>query len=131
MKPNSIPVLRGWPLLQVPDGRGELHYRSPEAGIREMIRVILLTRPGEQLMRPHFGAGLALFLGEPNTIETRRRIHDRVRESLAKWEPRIQVERVDVDEIASEPGQVSVDIVYRVRRTGVAETLGLTLELGN
>jgi len=30
--------------------------------------VILMTEPGERLMREHFGCGLRKFLFEPNTV---------------------------------------------------------------
>jgi hypothetical protein len=120
----------GFPLLPVPDQRGELHFPSLEKSVRDSIEVILRTRPGEQLMRPEFGAGLENFVGEPNTIATRRTIHDRIVESLGRWESRIDVERVDVLEVDGAPSRIRVEIVYRLRRTGLVQQLGLTMDLG-
>src|SRR5919199_2411883 len=94
--PFAPPI--GWPLLPVPDAAGQLNYPDLATSVRESIRVILSTTPGEQLMRPTFGAGLSSLLEQSNTIGTRRRIHDLVAEALELWEPRIQVERVDVQE---------------------------------
>jgi phage baseplate assembly protein W len=120
----------GFPLLPVPDERGELHFPTLDASVRQSIEVILRTRPGEQLMRPEFGAGLEELVGEPNVLATRRRIRDLVANSLAQWEPRIDVERVDVLEADGAPTHVRVEINYRLRRTGVVQGLGLTLDLG-
>ena len=64
----------GWPLLPQPDETGSLAYPTLEQSVRDQIRIILLTRPGEQLMRPEFGAGLENYVHEPNTLATRRRI---------------------------------------------------------
>ena len=61
----------GWPLLPVPR-EGSLHYPSLEESIKQCIKIILLTRPGEQLMRPWFGAGLSRFLHQSNTLEIRQ-----------------------------------------------------------
>ena len=120
----------GWPLLPLPDDHGELAYPvALEASVRQQLQVILSTRPGEQLMRPGFGAGLTDFLGEPDTIATRRRILDRVTESIAQWEPRIEVNRVDVNDLPARPGWLRVEIGYRLRRTGQVMTLGVNLEL--
>jgi phage baseplate assembly protein W len=80
-------------------------------------------------MRPGFGAGLEAYLHEQNTILTRRRIRDLVAESLDRWEKRIEVDRVDVNEVANDPGQVRVDILYRLRRTGTVQQIGMTLQL--
>ena len=97
--------------------------------MRESIRVILSTRPGEQLMRPDFGAGLDRLLHEPNTLATRRSIRDLVQASLARWERRILLDRVEVWEVSSEPSHVSVEIAYRLARTGAAATMHLTVQL--
>lgn len=124
---NPLPI--NWPLFAAPDANGELQYPSLEASIRQAIRIILSTRPGEQLMRPEFGAGLEDFVHEPNTLTTRRRIYDRITEELARWESRILLDRVDVSEVAGQPTQVRVEILYRLRRTGAPQQMGLTMDL--
>jgi len=127
-KPRAPSI--GWPLLPFPDRNGELTYPPVLAeSVRQQLQVILSTRPGEQLMRPGFGAGLAEFLGEPDTITTRRRIHDRVSESVGRWEPRVEVDRVEVNDLPGRPGWLRIELGYRLRRTGQIMTLGVNLEL--
>ena len=120
----------GWPLLPFPDQNGELAYPAVLAeSVRQQLQVILSTRPGEQLMRPGFGAGLTEFLGEPDTITTRRRVFDRVNEAIVQWEPRVDIDRVDVNDLLGRPGWLRIEIGYRLRRTGQIMTLGVNLEL--
>jgi phage baseplate assembly protein W len=104
-------------------------YPSLSDSVRQSIQVILRTRAGEQLRRPQFGAGLVNFLEEPNTVTTRRQIQDLIAQSLTQWEPRIQLERVGVEEVADEPASVRIEIAYRLQRTGVVQQLGVTLDL--
>src|SRR5688572_31899225 len=112
---NTLPnPLLGWPLLPLPDEQGQLTWPTLEASVRELIRVVLSTRPGEQLMRPDFGAGLELLLHEPNTLATRRQIRDLVQEALTRWEKRILLDRVEVREVEDEPDHVRVEIGYRL-----------------
>jgi hypothetical protein len=40
------------------------------------------------------------------------------------------VDDVAVSPVATDPAQVRVEIAYRLRRTGVARRLGVTLDLG-
>lgn len=120
----------GWPLLPQLDADGRLSFPSLDDSIRQAIRVILQTRPGEQLMRPEFGAGLSAFLHESNSLTTRRRIRDVVSEALSRWEDRVLLDRVDVSEVPGEPTRVRVVIGYRLKRTGVSQQLGLTVEVG-
>lgn len=121
----------GWPLLSVPDDNGELHYPNLAQSVRQMIEVLLSTRPGEQLMKPGFGAGLENLLSEPNTVATRARIKDLVDDALKRWEPRIAVEGIAVDPVSDAasgvPDGVRVEIAYRLKRTGAPARVGLTL----
>ena len=71
----------GWPLLPVPQN-GTLRYPNLNESIKQYIKVVLLTRKGELLMRPKFGAGLAQFLHQPNVLETRHRIQQTVLQAL-------------------------------------------------
>ena len=131
MIPKPLPPapIVGFPLLPRPDQDGELSFGTPEASVREAIQVILSTRPGEQLMRPDFGGGLATMLGRQNTIETRRAIQDLVTTSLQRWEPRVAVVRVDVNELPDAPSRIRVEIVYRLQRTGALQQTGLLMDL--
>jgi phage baseplate assembly protein W len=127
---NRVPgPLLGWPLLPLPDENGQLSWPSLETSVQGLIRVVLSTRPGEQLMRPDFGAGLELLLHEPNTLATRRRIRDSVQDALTRWERRIVLDRVDVREVEGEPSHVRVEIGYRLARTGAPGGVALTVQL--
>jgi phage baseplate assembly protein W len=121
--------LLGWPLFALPDENGNLDYPTLEDSVRQLIRVILSTRPGEQLMRPDFGGGLDTLLNEPNTLATRRRIRDLVQDALSRWERRILLDRVEAWEVDGDPGQVRVEIAYRLARTGAPAQMGLTVQL--
>lgn len=119
----------GFPLRFKPNDQGRLIYPTLAESVSQMIEVLLRTRPGEQLMRPTFGGGLADFLHEPNTTTTRRRIHDAVTNTLNRYEPRIFLDRVEVNEVPEEPSHLRIEIAYRLRRTGSAQQLGLTMML--
>lgn len=122
----------GWPLLQVPDRNGEMTYPGSLAeSARQQLRVLLSTRPGEQLMRPGYGAGLTEFLGQPNNVTTRKRIYDRVAEAIGRWETRITIDRINVDEVPGNRGWLRVEVAYRLRRTGQMQSIGVSVEVGN
>ena len=83
-----------FPLRLTPEGR--LAWSDGEANVRESIRILLLTAQGERLRRPDYGAGLERFLFEPNVPTTWRAIEESIRRQLANWEPRVQVEAIQV-----------------------------------
>jgi len=122
--------LWSWPLLGgVEDGR--LPWTGGNESIRESMLNILLTRPGERLMRPEFGAGLREFIHYPNTETTRSLIADAARRAVERWEPRVQVEDVQVAPDPRRLSHVSLSIHYRIRYDGTREELGFALNLGS
>lgn len=126
---NLAPLQLGWPLSpQTEDGT--LIYPSLEQSIRDQIKIILVTRPGEMLLQPAFGAGLEDLLHEPNTLTTRRRLRDLITANVARWEPRVQLDQVEVWVIDSRPDAVRVEIAYRIRRTGAPGQFHFDLALG-
>jgi phage baseplate assembly protein W len=119
----------GWPFLPVPQG-GQLTYPALEQSVKDSIRVILMTRPGEQLMRPRYGAGLQNFLDDGNTVALRSQIQNTVLQALQNYENRITVDAVDVDPVAGSPAEVQVVIHYRLLRTNAPQQIGVTMQMG-
>jgi phage baseplate assembly protein W len=118
-----------WPFLPLPQN-GQLVFPTLDQSVRDSIRIILTTRPGEQLMRPRFGAGLQNFLDDGNTISVRRQIQSTILDNLSAYETRIVVDRVDVDPIPNAPSEVHVQIYYRLLRTNAAQQVGITMQVG-
>jgi phage baseplate assembly protein W len=130
MSASQLPrPLIGWPLFALPDERGQLEWPDLESSVRQLIRVILSTRPGEQLMRPEFGAGLDRLLHAPTTLPPRRQIRDWVIDSLGRWERRILLDRVEVFEVLDKPSDLRVEIAYRLARSGTPGALAVTVRL--
>ncbi len=127
-EPLPRPLI-GWPLFAVPDADGRLDWPGLEASVRQAIRVILSTRPGEQLMRPEFGAGLDRLLHAPNKLSTRRQLRDWTMSALSRWEHRILLDRVDVLEVPGRPSELRVEIAYRLARSGAADAVAVTVRL--
>src|ERR1700704_1881865 len=106
----------GWPFAVKPS-EGRLPFARYEDDIEQAIQIILLTSRGERLMLPEFGAGLRDFVFEPNSEVTRARMQESVRTSLVDWEPRIDVERVEVTPGDEAPNLVLIHVDYVVRAT--------------
>ena len=112
----------GWAFPVCPTG-GQIDMASHEEDIRQSIRIILGTDRGELLMRPDFGAGLNDFVFYPVTATTLHRIRARVEEALIDWEPRIDVEQVDVTSEPADRAKVLIDVRYQVRATNTQANL--------
>ncbi len=108
---------------------GRLVWSSGEENVRESIRLILMTEPGERLMREGFGCGLRRFLFEPNTATTRALIRTQIMRSIGEWEPRVQIEAVDVDPDPDEPRMVNVSLTFRLIATQSIGRLAMSMQI--
>lgn len=111
-----------------PDGR--LAWSEGADNVRESIRVILATERRERLRLPEFGGGLTRYLFEPNIPATHRLIQERITQALGRWEPRIELESVEVATDPSDPRAAVASVRYRLVTTGTPDRVDLTLRLG-
>src|ERR687889_1464047 len=102
--------------LQV-DRRGGIALASDETDVDQAIHLILSTAPGERPMRPEFGCGVHDFVFDTIDAETIGRMETEIRYSLDRWEPRIEVEKVDFDLDGVQRGELTITIGYRIRAT--------------
>ncbi len=104
-----------WPLGV--DHTGSLRMTNGGGDVEDSIAVVLMTAPGERLMRPQFGCRIWDLLFEPVTANLVGLIRQAVRDALAQWEPRIEVDDVRPVPDDDNPGLVRIEIDYRVRAT--------------
>ncbi len=110
-----------------PDGR--MAWSVGETNVHESIRIILSTEPGERLRLPAFGAGLRRFLFEPNTLATHTLIKQAIGEALKRWEPRIQLESVEVAADGQDTETAIATLTYRLVATQVQERLSVAVSV--
>lgn len=97
--------------------------------IKQSIKTILSTLPGERVMLPNFGGSIRDFLFEPMDPETAEDIKDRIETSLEDEEPRISVKRVQViPDYSNQLYRISVQYRNNISNerdefTGVVRTL--------
>jgi phage baseplate assembly protein W len=113
----------GWAFPPKLDPDGTISEAIYEEDIRQAIRIILGTNPGERVMRPDFGAGLNAFVFEPISTTTMTLIQNQVQTALVDWESRIEVHEVVVQSAPNEAMKLLIDITYRVRVTNAVANL--------
>jgi uncharacterized protein len=121
----------GWGFPVKTDNEGKFDIAQYEESVRQSIWIILGTAKGERVMRPDFGCGIYDLVFEVNDDTTAGRITEAVREALLAFEPRIDLQDVQVrPDHQSEVMLISID--YEVRSTNNAFNLvyPFYLELG-
>ena len=97
------------------DRQGRTATAGTEDHVRDMIEQLLFTMPGERVMRPTFGSGLAQLVFEPNSAELATAIEFLVQGSLQQWLGNLIV--VEAVQVASAESTIEVRVQYMLRRT--------------
>jgi|SRR5580704_15852428 phage baseplate assembly protein W len=107
----------GWAFPVGVDARGAVALASGTHELEQAMRLILMTYRGERPMRPAFGSLLRDFVFDGATRENAARIESEVRQTLLRWEPRVDITDVDVTPGDAEIGLLYIDISYVVKAT--------------
>lgn len=102
----------GWGFPVDVDSTGGIRLVSSQTELEQSIRLVISTAPGERPMRPEFGCSIHDHVFDPADGRTAGRIAFEVRESLRRWEPRIDVADVRVERHPSHPDALLLDIRY-------------------
>ena len=99
------------------DQSGALALTSGATDIDASLRMVLITAPGERLMRPKFGCRIWDLLFEPVNANTIGLMAEAVRDAVSQWEPRVTLEDVVIDPDPNDHSRVMINLIYRIRAT--------------
>ncbi|MBF0686747.1 MAG: GPW/gp25 family protein [Cellulomonas sp.] len=108
-----------------PTGRTATPADAP-AHARALVEQVLMTAPGERVMRPRFGTGIHQLVfapaGDQAAAAAQALVTGALQESLAAW---IEVQEVTV---VAFDGGLEVTVSYRLRSTGADDAATVRLE---
>ncbi len=90
---------------------------SEEDDIRESLRVLLSTRPGERIMQPAYGCRIHSMVFESINESSITEIKDVIERAVLFFEPRISLESIDVDAENVYEGTLNIQLNYKIRTT--------------
>jgi phage baseplate assembly protein W len=108
--------------------RGRTAVTDDDEHIRDMIKLVLLTSPGERVNRPDFGCGLLKMVFESGSPEIASALEFTIRGALQRWLGDV-IEPGSV-RVASEDSKLHVAVSYTVRRTGSPGTASFLMVNG-
>ncbi|MFO7681818.1 MAG: GPW/gp25 family protein [Chloroflexota bacterium] len=113
MKQNIIGT--GWAFPPGVNKQGGMALANGRSEIEQAIQIILMTTPGQRLMRPTFGSRLAELVFAPNNNQTAVLAQRYVEEALGMWEPRINVLDVTAYPDVQRNHCLMIEIQYEIK----------------
>jgi phage baseplate assembly protein W len=109
--------------------RGRLATVAGPEAVRQSLLLLLTTVPGERVMRPAYGCQLHRILFWPNDDTTAGLAIHYVRQAVERFEPRIDIIRVDAERSEGRSERLDVVLAYRVRATGAVDEVSVAVDL--
>jgi uncharacterized protein len=107
------------------DAHGRTSLTGEADHVRDMIELLLFTRPGERLNRPDFGSGLYHAVFAPNDPTLATALEHTTRANLQRHlGDLIEVHKLSVQ---ADEAVLRVDLVYALRNTGEQHSEAFTL----
>jgi phage baseplate assembly protein W len=120
---------RGWSFPPRFDSRQRAMMVEHEQDIDESLRILFRTRVGERVMQHGYGTRLHQMVFEEITEQTVTAMVDMIRKSVMFFEPRIDLERVDVRPAGDDMARLDVLLDYRIRTTNTRHNMVYPLYL--
>jgi phage baseplate assembly protein W len=96
---------------------GEVSMLRDEDDIQSSLHILLTTRIGERVMQPTYGCNLDELVFESLSSTFKSFIRDLVKTAILYHEPRIKLNKVDLDDSRDLEGIILISIDYTIRTT--------------
>ena len=101
--------------------------------VKQNLKMLVLTNPGERIMIPNFGVGIKSFIFENKTNNTYTNIKNRVTSQVNTYMPFVNITDIKVSDLVSQlpndfyENAIQVSIYYTVPTANINDILNITL----
>ena len=115
---------KGWSFPPTFDNAsGEVQMLQGEDDIQSSLRVLLATKLGERVMQPLFGCNLDAMVFELLDTTLKTEMKNLIERAILFFEPRINIDKIDIDSQNDLNGVVIITVNYVVRSTNTRGNL--------
>ena len=112
-----------FPLVNDVDGPYSMHQDLAE-NVKQNVKFLLLTNPGERIMTPDYGVGLKRFLFEQNAPAVAAQINNKISEQFKKFMPFLAL-KSSVISPPDDENLITVQVSYAIKPLSFEDTLKL------
>ena len=112
----------------ITDGRGSIEYsNSLIRSIEDSIKQIVMTKKKERVMNLDFGCDIWKLTFDDDLLIIKELASEYVKDSLFKWEKRIEVYSVNVSKIEE---KIFIDVTYRIKNNNEIQSVRIETTIG-
>lgn len=96
---------------------------SDEEDIRESLRILLSTVPGERIFRFKYGCGISKWVFSEMNLSEKTLLTDTIEQAIILFEPRIRLDKIDVEIKDELEGILWINIDYTIEMTNTRSNM--------
>jgi hypothetical protein len=113
--------------LALDSNDGFVMLKSVKKLIKQNLKMLLLTNPGERVMEPDFGVGVKQFLFQNFGSGTEGQIDSKIREQVNIYLPIVNILNISFGLINPDNNHLGFSIVYSIPDIGARDLLEFTI----
>lgn len=113
--------------LTLDSGDGYTSIKTLRSMVKQNLKMLVLTNPGERVMEPEFGVGIRQFLFENFQSDVYARIDERIREQVNIYLPVISINRLEFGRLKQDENLLSLRLEYSIPDIGIRDLLEFTI----
>ena len=95
--------------------------------VKQNLKMLLLTAPGERVMDTNFGVGLRNYLFEPNKVNTFNEVAEKIQEQISRYMSYIEINDIKLKNEENMGNGFFIELYFTIIPLGISELLSLPL----
>lgn len=95
--------------------------------IKQNLKMLILTNPGERVMEPEFGVGITQYLFQNFSDNVYAEIDNKIRQQVSDYMPMITIEEVNFYRLEPDSNKISLRLAYSMPSIAVSDLIEFTI----
>ena len=95
--------------------------------VKQNLKMLLLTNPGERIMDPEFGVGVQRYLFSNFSENIQGQLYDKIVQQAGTYMPAVEIVNITFTETNPDTNTFSFQIFYNLRDAGLNDLLEFTI----
>jgi phage baseplate assembly protein W len=113
--------------LELDDADGFVMIKSIKRLIKQNLKMIILTVPGERVMQPNFGVGLKTYLFENYSSGIEAQIDRKIREQVNRYLPAVSILNIAFGIADPDNNRLAFSLIYAIPNIDANDFLEITI----
>jgi hypothetical protein len=101
--------------------------KSLSESVKQNLKMLILTNPGERVMDPEFGAGIQQYLFSNFSENIQPKITQAINSQVEKYMPGVTIYNIDFYALDPDTNSMAFRIEYSIPNIGVSDLLEFTI----